>query len=194
MNAARPGPVGSEGISNCQFPIANSRCGLRIANLNLGALLICDFCALLWPMKIALKYGLLIAVGAMAWVLIADLTVANSQSLVHTLGTPIVFNVLQFVMIYLGLKAREREKGERQTFKEGLKTGVSISFVYALAASLFFAVLPAVGAKWVNIDPELAGAPTSRVAAAFAALFFGAMLPGLVYSTLISFFLAKRLE
>src|SRR5215207_1724422 len=178
MNAAKPGPVGNNGIANCE---------LRISNSNLGALLICDFCALLWPMKIALKYGLLIAVGAMAWVLIADLTVPNSQSLVHTLGTPIVFNVLQFVMIYLGLKAREREKDERQTFKEGLKTGVSISFVYALAASLFFAVLLAVGTKWVELEPGVAGAPTSRVAAqAFAALFFGAMLFGLVYSTLIS--------
>jgi uncharacterized membrane protein len=145
-------------------------------------------------MKIPLKYGLLIAVGVMAWVLIARSTVTNPQSLVHTLGTPVIFNVLHFVMIYLGLTALEREKGEKPAFKEGLKTGVLISFFYALTASLFFVgVLAIVGTKWLESEPGVAGAPTSRVAAqAFAALFFGAMLFGLVYSTLISFFLAKR--
>lgn len=145
-------------------------------------------------MKIPLKYGLLIAMGVMAWVLIARSTVANPQSLIHTLGAPIFFNVLQFAMIYLGLKALEREKGERSTFKQGLKTGISISFVYALTASLFFVgVLMVVGTKWLASEPGVTGAPTSYVAAqAFAGLFLGAMLFGLVYSTVISFFLAKR--
>ena len=145
-------------------------------------------------MKIALKYGLLIAVGAIAWVLIARSTVANSQSLVHTLGTPIIFNVLQFVMIYLGLKALEHEKHERPTFKEGLKNGIWISFVYALTAALFFVgVLTVIGTKWMESDPGITGAPTSRdLAQAFAGLFFSAMIFGLVYSTVISFFLAKR--
>lgn len=145
-------------------------------------------------MKISLKYGLLVTMGVMAWVLIARSTVANPQSIVHTLGTPIFFNVLHFVMIYLGLKAMEREKGDRPTFKEGLKTGVAISLFYALSASLFFVgVLAAVGTKWLASEPGVADAPTSRVAIqAFAGLFIGAMLFGLVYSTVISFFLAKR--
>jgi len=145
-------------------------------------------------MKIPLKYGLLITLGVMAWVLAARSTVANPQSLVHTLGSPIIFNVLHFVMIYLGLKALERAKGERPTFKEGLKTGVAISFVYALTAALFFvAVLAVVGTKWLASEPGVAGTPTSRIAAqAFAGLFLGAMLFGLIYSTVISFFLAKR--
>jgi len=145
-------------------------------------------------MRIPLKYGLLITFGVMAWVLAARSTVANPQSLVHTLGSPIIFNVLHFVMIYLGLKALERAKGERPTFKEGLKTGVAISFVYALTAALFFvAVLAVVGTKWLASEPGVAGTPTSRIAAqAFAGLFLGAMLFGLIYSTVISFFLAKR--
>ena len=145
-------------------------------------------------MKIPLKYGLLIALGVMAWVLAARSTVANPQSLVHTLGSPIVFNVLHFIMIYLGLKALEREKGERPTFKEGVKTGVWISFVYALTASLFFVgVVAVVGTKWLASEPGAAGTPKSIVAAqAFAGLFLFAMLFGLVYSTVISFFLAKR--
>ena len=145
-------------------------------------------------MKIPLKYGLMITLGVMVWVLLARSTVANPQSLVHTLGTPIVFNVLHFVMIYLGLTALQREKGERPTFKEGVKTGVAISFVYALTAALFFvAVLAVVGTKWLASEPGVAGAPTSRVAAqAFLGLFLSAMLFGLIYSSVISFFLAKR--
>jgi hypothetical protein len=145
-------------------------------------------------MKIPLKYGLLTTLGVMIWVLLARSTVANPQSLVHTLGTPIVFNVLQFVMIYFGLKALEREKSERPAFKEGVKTGVSISFVYALTAVLFFAVVLAViGTKWLASEPGAADAPASRIAAqAFVGLFLGAMLFGLIYSTVISFFLAKR--
>jgi len=167
-------------IADCQFDFV--------------PLLICAFCASLWQMKIPLKYGLLITLGVMVWVLVARSTVANPQSLVHTLGSPIVFNVLEFVMIYLGLKALEREKRDRPTFKEGVKTGVSISFVYALTTALFFVVvLVVIGTKWLASEPGVADAPVSRTAVqAFLGLFFSAMLFGLVYSTVISFFLAKR--
>ena len=145
-------------------------------------------------MKIPLKYGLLITLGVMAWVLIARNTVTNPLSPVHTLGTPIFINLLQFIMIYLGLQALEREKGDRPTFKEGLKAGVAISFVYAVTASLFFVgVVAVVGTKWLASEPGAAEAPMSRVlAGAFIGLFLGAMLFGLIYSTLISFFVAKR--
>ena len=145
-------------------------------------------------MKIPLKYGLLITLGVMAWVLIARYIITNPLSLIHTLGTPIVFNVLQFVMIYLGLQALEREKRDKPTFKEGLKTGVAISFVYALTACLFFAgVVAVVGTRWVESEPGAAEASISRVLTqAFLSLFLGAMLFGLIYSTVISFFVAKR--
>ena len=145
-------------------------------------------------MKIPLKYGLLIALGVMIWVLIARNTVTNPLSPVHTLGTPIFINLLQFVMIYLGLKALEHEKRERPTFKQGLKTGVAISFVYAIAATLFFiGVVAVMGTKWLASEPGAAEAPMSRIlAGAFLGLFLGAMLFGLIYSTVISFFVAKR--
>jgi hypothetical protein len=144
-------------------------------------------------MKIPLRYGLMIACGVMAWVLIARSTITNPQSLVHTLGGPIFFNVLQFAMIFLGLKALEREKG-RPTFKEGIKTGVAISLVYGIAASLFFVgVLAVVGTKWIASQPDAGEVPMTGIAiGAFAGLFFGAMMFGLIYSTLISAFLAKR--
>ena len=145
-------------------------------------------------MKIPLKYGLLITVCGAVWVLVARNTVANPMSLVHTLGTPIIINLLQFSMIFLGIKALEREKGDRPTFKEGLKTGVAISAVYGVTMSLFFVVVIAViGPKWLSSEPGAVNAPTSRVAAgAFIGLFIGALIFGLIYSTVISFFVAKR--
>ena len=145
-------------------------------------------------MKIPLKYGLLITLGVMAWVLIAHNVVTNPQSIVHTLGTPIISNLLQFIMIYIGLQALEREKGDKPTFKEGLKTGVAISFVYAVTVCLFFVgVVAVMGTRWLENEPGAAEAPMSRVlAGAFGGLFILAMLFGLIYSTVLSFFVAKR--
>jgi len=146
-------------------------------------------------MKTSLKYGLLIALGAMAWVLIAHFTITNPASIVHQLGTPIVFNVLQFALTYLGIKSVEREKGDRPTFKEGLTTGVGISVVYAFALALFFVVvLAVVGTKWMAVEPGARPGAVSRaqIAQAFVGLFFLAVIFGLIYSTVISFFLAKR--
>jgi hypothetical protein len=145
-------------------------------------------------MKIPLKYGLLITLGVIAWVLITHSLITNPQSIVHTLGGPVFFNVLQFAMIYLGLKALEHAKGDRPTFKEGLKTGVTISFVYGLTASIFFViVLMIVGTKWLASEPGAANAPLSRILlGAFLGLFLGALLFGLIYSTVLSFFTAKR--
>ena len=146
-------------------------------------------------MKISLKYGLLIAVLAMAWVLVAHYLVTNPASMVHQLGTPIIFNVLEFALIYLGIKAVEREKGDRLTFKEGVKTGVGISVVYGLALSLFFViVLKVVGTKFMAMESGAGTGSVSRsqVVQAFVGLFLLALVFGLIYSTVISFFLAKR--
>ncbi|HEV8426974.1 MAG TPA: DUF4199 family protein [Pyrinomonadaceae bacterium] len=146
-------------------------------------------------MKIPIKYGLLTAVVAMAWILIAHNVVSNPASIVHQLGTPIFFNVLQFAMIYLGIKAIEREKGDRPAFKEALKTGVGISFVYGLTLSLFFVVvLRVIGTKWMAVEPgaHAGNVTASQIAKAFAGLFLLALVFGLIYSTVISFFLAKR--
>ena len=145
-------------------------------------------------MKIPLKYGLIATLGVAAWVLIAHSLVPDPKSAVHTLGAPIFFNVFHFAVIYLGLKALEREKRDRPTFKEGLKTGVAISVIYALTVSLFFVgVIAVVGTKWLASEPVAADVPMSRVIiGSFIGLFIGALLFGLIYSTLISFFIAKR--
>jgi uncharacterized membrane protein len=145
-------------------------------------------------MKIPIKYGLLITLGVMAWVIITHNLITNPFSVVYIPGTPIFINLVQFVMLYLGLKALEHEKGERPIFKEGLKTGMAISFVYFVTAALFFAgVIAVVGTKWLASEPGADQLPMSRVvASAYIGLFIGAILFGLIYSTVISFFLAKR--
>ncbi|HET9479532.1 MAG TPA: hypothetical protein VFO72_09310 [Pyrinomonadaceae bacterium] len=145
-------------------------------------------------MKIPIKYGLLTALALIVWVLVAHRLVANPNSLVHTLFGPIYFNILHFVMIFLGIKALERAKGEKPLFKEALKTGVSIAFVFALTASLFFVVVVlSVGTRWLAIEPGAATTPTRLLLLqAFAGLFLGTMIFGLIYSTVIAFFVAKR--
>jgi hypothetical protein len=146
-------------------------------------------------MKIPLKYGLLAALGLIIWVLASRTLVANPNSLVHTLGAPVFFNLLHFVMIFLGLKALEREKGDKPAFKEAVKTGVSIAFVYALTASLFFVgVVLVIGTAWLASEPGATGSIPMRelLVQAFAGLFLGTLIFGLIYSTVIAFFVAKR--
>ena len=145
-------------------------------------------------MRIPIQYGLLTALGFIIWVVLAHLLVTNPQSAVHIPGTPIFSNVLHFVMIFLGIKALERERGSRLPFKEALKTGVAIAFVYALTTSLFFVcVVLFAGDKWLAVEPGAANTPTRvLLVQAFAGLFLGTLIFGLIYSTVISFFVAKR--
>ena len=144
-------------------------------------------------MKTSLKYGLLITLGAVVWVLIAHYTITNPASIVHQLGTPIIFNLLQFIMIYLGIKSVEHLKSDRLAFKEGIQTGVGISLVYGLTLSLFFViVLAVIGTKWMGVEQDAGTPPRSQIAGAFVGLFLSALIFGLIYSTVISFFIAKR--
>src|SRR5437764_14837334 len=53
---------------------------------------------------------------------------------------PILFNIAAIVAICLGLIRRKQEAGGELSFKDGVKTGVGISFVYAVSACLFFVI------------------------------------------------------
>jgi uncharacterized membrane protein len=145
-------------------------------------------------MKIPLKYGLLAALGLMIWVLVTHALIRNPQSLFLQLGTPIFFNVLHFIMIFLGLKAFEREKGEKPFFKEAVKTGIGIALAFALTSTLFFVcIVLVVGTRWMGGEPNAATTPAwILMVQAFAGLFLGTMIFGLIYSTVISFFIARR--
>lgn len=144
-------------------------------------------------MRIALKYGLLIALGAIAWVVITHVLVRDPRSMLLGLGAVIVFNVLQFVGIYLGISAKSRKDGHKLTFKESLKTGVTISFIYALAMALFFAgALLIIGSKMMAAEASSTEPIAQTAAKAFAGMFFLPLIFGLVYSTIISFAVARR--
>ena len=147
-------------------------------------------------MKIALRYGLTITAGLIAWVIITHTLISDPKSAVHSFGAFTFFNLLHFAGIFLGLRALEREKNSKPTFKEGVKQGVLISFVYAVTASLFFAgVLLVIGPKWMAGEAANPDMPMWLVALqAFAGLTVMSMLFGVAYSSIISFFLAKRLS
>ena len=143
-------------------------------------------------MKIALKYGLLITLVVVVWVVITHFLFPLPPTSTLNLLAPVLFNLAAIMALYLGIKSRKAE-GE-MTFKEGLKTGLAISLVYAISASLFFLLLLLiVGPSMMAAEPMAAHYPMWKVALqAFAGMFFGSLILGLVYSTIISFFLAKR--
>jgi hypothetical protein len=146
-------------------------------------------------MKLAIRYGMPITVGVMLWTIIAHSLVPNPQSIVHSFGAFTFFNILQFTCIFLGLKALEREQRSKPTFKTCLKQGVSISFVYAVTSALFFVgVLLIIGTKWMGAEVGIGVPKWVYILQAFAGLVVLSMLFGLVYSTVISFVLAKRLS
>ena len=146
-------------------------------------------------MKIALKYGLPITAVVVAWIVIVRFVLGVGPDSKANLIAPILFNLTAIVAIALGMNARKRELGGQLYFKEGLKTGMAISLAYAVSACLFFML------QYLVAGPQLllseAGphpGPLWRVAVfAYAGLFFSSLLFGLIYSTIIAFFIAKRL-
>lgn len=125
---------------------------------------------------------------------IAHLLVPDPRSQVHNLGAGIFFNLLEIAGIYLAIKTRRNETGGQLNFKNGMKTGVATAFVYAVTSCLFFLVaILTVGPKLMASEPGADALPLWQVAlGAFVGLGVGALIFGLIYSTIISFFLAKR--
>ena len=145
-------------------------------------------------MKLALKYGLLITAGLIVWVVIVHLLVPNPCSPVHFLGPIILFYLLEISGIYVGMGARKRESAGQMQFKDGLKTGMRIAFVYGLSSCLFFLIfITILGPQAMCPQAGVATPPFWQVAAvAFVGQFVGAVFLGLLYSTIIAFVLATR--
>jgi hypothetical protein len=147
-------------------------------------------------MKIAVKYGLAITVVVVAWIIVVRHLMGVGADSKANVIAPILFNVAQIVAIFLGMIRRKNEAGGQLDFKDGLKTGVGISFVYAASACLFFVI------EYLIAGPKLLLAevgPSTRplwqnAAMAFAGLFLGSLIFGVIYSTVISFFLARRMR
>jgi hypothetical protein len=146
-------------------------------------------------MRIALKYGLLITVVVVLWILVVRLWLGMGSGPQGQIISAILFNATSIIAIFLGMRARKRELGGALSFKEGLKTGMAISLVYAISACVFFMIEYLVaGPKLLLSEAGPQNGPLWQVAAiAYAGLFLGSLLFGLIYSTLIAFFLARRL-
>jgi len=146
-------------------------------------------------MKIAIRFGLLITAVVIGWIVIVRFLMGvGGESKVNLLA-PILFNLAQFVAIFLGIRAREREVGGAITFKQGVQTGLAISFVYAFSACIFFAIEYFVaGPKLLMTEGSLSRPMWQIALQAYLGLFFGSIVLGVIYSAVISFFLARRLR
>ena len=118
----------------------------------------------------------------------------DPRSPVHNLGAGVFFNLLEIAGIYLAINTTRNESGGQLSFKSGVKTGVLTALVYAVTSCLFFLVaIFTVGPKLMASEPSAEALPLWKVAlGAFVGLGLGALIFGLIYSTVISFFLAKR--
>ena len=146
-------------------------------------------------MKIALKYGLLITAVVVAWIVVVRLVMDVGADSRANVIAPILFNVTAIVAILLGIRARKNELNGALRFKEGLKTGMKISLVYAISACVFFIIeFLIAGPKLLLAEAGPRSGPMWQLAAmAYAGLFFGSLISGLVYSTIISFFIVRRM-
>lgn len=142
-------------------------------------------------MKIALKHGLLITLVVVVWVLVARFILSVGPDSPANVLAPILFNVAALAAIYFGIKASQPE--QELTFKGGIKTGMSIALVYAVSSCLFFFIAYLiVGPKLLANEPTAQTYPMWQVALlSYAAMFFGALIAGLIFSTIISFVLVK---
>lgn len=143
-------------------------------------------------MRFALKYGGIIAAGVAIWVL-ADhflLHISRPGSKAAFL-TPLFFNLLQLLVIFIGIRAWKTQNQGRLTLGQGIWRGLAISLAYAvLACGFFVGFYVIVGRKVLENEPTALGDDrpgTYVMLGAFAGLFLGAMIGGLIYSTVISY-------
>ena len=145
-------------------------------------------------MNISLKYGLPVAAVLIGSVVVFRLLIGVGPESPAVMIGPILYNLAAVVAIFLGIVRKKAEAGGELSFKDSVKTGLGISAVYATVSSLFFVVLLlADGPRLLLSEPGAENRPLWQTGMlAFAGLFLGSLFFGLIYSTVISFFLAKR--
>ena len=137
-------------------------------------------------MKIALKYGIAVTLIIAAWVALKHF-VLHIEGPSAQLADLAVFNLSAIVALMLGIKEKRLANGDRLTFLQGLGTGVSIAFTYAVLTCLYFALLlKLIGPKLMQQEGE------TNVAGAFLGLGIGLTLFGTIFSVLISLVLRKN--
>ena len=136
-------------------------------------------------MKIALKYGVSVALAIAAWVALKHF-VLHLEGPSAQITDLFVFNFAAIVALMLGIRERRAENGEKLTFWQGLTTGVSIAITYAILTSLYFAVLLAlIGPRLMQQEGE------TSLLKAFAGVSIGFTVMGTIFSVVISLVLRK---
>ena len=136
-------------------------------------------------MKIARKYGIGVTLVIAAWVLLKHFVLHLEGANAQRADLP-VFTVAAIVGLTLGIKERRVANGDRLTFGDGFKTGVSIAITYAILTSLYFCLLLAiVGPKLMQQEGE-----TSYLKA-FLGVSIGFALMGAAFSAIISLVVRK---
>ena len=136
-------------------------------------------------MKLALKYGIAVTLIIAGWVALKHFML-HLQGPNAQLADVAVFNFSAIVALLMGIREKRLANGNRLTFGDGFKTGLSIAIIYALLTSLYFVLLLAVvGPKIMEQEGE-----TSYLKA-FAGVSIGFALFGAVFSAIISLVLRK---
>lgn len=147
--------------------------------------------------KLSVKYGVVITLGVAIWVL-ADHLLFHLSRPGSRLGflTPVFFNLLQFLVLYFGIKARKLAMADRLSVREGIGSGMAISAVYALSTIIFFMALYRIlGPKLLENEPSAmdGNQPASYILiVASASLGITALFGGLIYSAVISYALQRN--
>jgi len=150
-------------------------------------------------MRSAIKFGLLTTLGIAVWVLADHLWLhfTGPGSKIAFI-TPIFFNVWQIVALSLGIRALRSENNNVLSVGQGVKRGLAISLVYAVSGIIFFLLAYLIiGPSLLEGEAQSFGSDTPAnqvLLQAFGGLFFGAIVGGLIYSTIIALILKRRPE
>ena len=136
-------------------------------------------------LKVAFKYGIAVTLIIAAWVALKHF-VLHIEGPSAQLADLAVFNLTAIVCLMYGIKEKRTANGDRLTFLDGLKTGISIAVTYAILTSLYFALLlAAVGPKLMQQEGEMS------ILKAFLGVSIGLALFATIFSVLISLVLRK---
>jgi hypothetical protein len=137
-------------------------------------------------MKLALKYGILVAFAIAAWVALKHF-ILHLEPRTAQLADVAVFNLAAITGLTLGIKEKRTLNGGTLRFSDGWKTGIKIAVTYAILTSAYFAILlTLLGPKLMQQEGE------TSVMKAFLGISIGFAVFGTVFAAIIALVLRRR--